>query len=166
MRACLRVGGLASIVVALLAPSTRARADVDLALHFVADERVELFATRDDTDSPDQETSAPRLSPPSYSLTASIGDDELHATLGNYGGSLEARAELLAWLFADLQTSLAQSSGISELGDVHAIVLSPTLASSANLSAEHPAGAVSIGVTCENFPFNTIQLLASASLVF
>jgi outer membrane receptor protein involved in Fe transport len=72
-----------------------------------------------------------------------VGDEgttEAKGPTRRLGGELEARLELLPWLFADADVSLTRATFTENPGNAAAVALAPTRIVSGGISARHPDG--------------------------
>jgi outer membrane receptor protein involved in Fe transport len=75
-----------------------------------------------------------------FVFDADVGSTEAAAPTNRYGFDFEARYQILPWLWADLDVSLAHAVYTQDQGNGNAVALAPTFTGQAGLSVFHPAG--------------------------
>ncbi len=73
-------------------------------------------------------------------FVADEGTTEASDPTDRYGLDLEARFRILAWMWADLDLTLAHAAYTQDHGNARAVALAPTFTAQAGLSVVHPAG--------------------------
>jgi outer membrane receptor protein involved in Fe transport len=72
-----------------------------------------------------------------------VGDEgttEARGPTRRYGMEVEARLELLPWLFADADATLSRARFTQNAGNANAVALAPRFLASGGVSARHPSG--------------------------
>jgi outer membrane receptor protein involved in Fe transport len=75
-----------------------------------------------------------------FVFSADVGTTLAADPTNRYGLDLEARYQVLPWLWADLDISLAHAVYTKDQGNGNAVALAPTFTGQAGLSALHPSG--------------------------
>ncbi len=76
-----------------------------------------------------------------FVFDADVGTTEPAGPTNRYGVDFEARYQILSWLWADFDTSLAHAVYTENFGNGNAVALAPTFTGQAGLSLFHPAWA-------------------------
>ncbi len=74
-----------------------------------------------------------------YVFDPDLGMTEAAGPTNRYGFDFEARYQILSWLWADFDTSLAHAVYTENFGNGNAVALAPTFTGQAGLSLFHPA---------------------------
>jgi outer membrane receptor protein involved in Fe transport len=75
-----------------------------------------------------------------FVFSADEGTTQAADPTNRYGLDFEARFQILSWLWADLDISLAHAVYTKDQGNGNAVALAPTFTGQAGLSALHPSG--------------------------
>jgi outer membrane receptor protein involved in Fe transport len=75
-----------------------------------------------------------------FVFDADVGQTEAAGPTNRYGLDAEGRLQILSWLWADLDVSLAHAVYTQDQGNGNAVALAPRFTGQAGLSVLHPAG--------------------------